>query len=378
MNFNGILNKAQIDKISKIVASNPINKNKYPKQVVIRPILLKSKKMFQVEKIINNQAMHENISDLIAYLGNISEIYKQINVFVNTEDMQILTGKRPHITRSNLGQNREINLTHDKQKNHIFHEGMNIPAFVDLGIFSKDFKLRKEYSDKFKQINKFVEIIDAHIKITPNKKFKVIDFGCGKSYLTFFVYYYLKFIKKLDIEIICYDLKSDVVDNCNEIAKKYHYDELKFIVADIKVEKETYKDADMIITLHACDEATDYALFYAIKYNVKNIFSVPCCQHQINQTISSDNELNLILKHGLYKERFSAILTDTIRCELLSNFGYNVNVCEFVPMENTPKIIMIVGNKTNNKMTISNDIEKLLSTFNCNQRLYTLLKEYKR
>lgn len=116
MNFNGILNKAQIDKISKIVASNPINKNKYPKQVVIRPILLKSKKMFQVEKIINNQAMHENISDLIAYLGNISEIYKQINVFVNTEDMQILTGKRPHITRSNLGQNREINLTHDKQK----------------------------------------------------------------------------------------------------------------------------------------------------------------------------------------------------------------------------------------------------------------------
>lgn len=255
---------------------------------------------------------------------------------------------------------------------------MNIPAFVDLGIFSKDFKLRKEYSDKFKQINRFVEIIDAHIKITPNKKFKVIDFGCGKSYLTFFVYYYLKFIKKLDIEIIGYDLKSDVVDNCNEIAKKYHYDELKFIVADIKVEKETYKDADMIITLHACDEATDYALFYAIKYNVKNIFSVPCCQHQINQTISSDNELNLILKHGLYKERFSAILTDTIRCELLSNFGYNVNVCEFVPMENTPKNIMIVGNKTNNKMTISNDIEKLLSTFNCNQRLYTLLKEYKR
>ena len=228
--------------------------------------------------------------------------------------------------------------------------------------------------DKFKQINRFVEILDDQFKSYTNDSITILDFGCGKSYLTFIVYYYFSVLKQVDVKIIGYDLKADVVKNCNQLAQKYGYKNLQFVVADVSKDKLADEYIDCVISLHACDTATDYALHYAIAHNVKYIFSVPCCQHEINLSIKSGGELDCLLKYGLIKERASALLTDAIRGMLLEDCGYSVDMIEFVDFAHSPKNIMIRACKCK-RPTEKNrkQIQLLMEKYQFDQTLYRLL-----
>lgn len=241
----------------------------------------------------------------------------------------------------------------------------------ELGIFTKDNKIVKSMFDKYKQINRFIEIIDDEMKNFDKKSITILDFGCGKSYLTFLLYYYFSIKRKIDVKIKGYDIKEDVIKNCNFLAKKYNYKNLEFVLGDVSKEKIDF-DVDMIISLHACDTATDYALFNAIKNNVKYIFSVPCCQHELNKQIKANDEFDILMRHGLIKERFSALLTDAIRCEILKMQGYEVDVIEFVDFAHSPKNLMIRATKKSNAKY--NDKVKLMQDkFKIKQKLYELV-----
>ncbi len=212
---------------------------------------------------------------------------------------------------------------------------------MDLGVFTKDFKIVRSKYDKFKQINRFVELVDQSLRDERAETIRILDFGCGKSYLTFILYYYFAVRRGMKTEIIGYDLKADVVRRCSEIAARYGYDGLRFEVADVTRDRLADTKIDMIVTLHACDTATDYALAYAIRHGVKHIFSVPCCQHEVNLSIRRGGELDLLLEHGIIRERVSALLTDAVRAAVLEDAGYAVDVIEFIDFEHSPKNLML-------------------------------------
>lgn len=360
-----------IDNFAKLILSET---QAEIKKIIVRPIKIKYKLLLQIEKYKNNQVYHENVEiDKILDLQFFD--YKQI--LIELKDKNIIFSKKSNGYKQKVQlkeASQEINLSHNKQKSYLINEGDNVPALVDLGIFTKDGKIVKAKYDKFKQINRFIEIIDDVFKSIKKDKITILDFGCGKSYLTFLVYYYFVEIKKIKVNIIGYDLKSDVVDSCNDIAKTYGYKGLHFFVNDVKKDKLFEGDIDMIISLHACDTATDYALDYAIKRKIPYIFSVPCCQHEINQTIKKGGDFDILFEDGLIKERFSALLTDAIRVEILRSYGYVVDVIEFVDFAHSPKNIMIRGKLTKSKKSFSN-VENLIKKYKFKQKLYELTKK---
>lgn len=352
-------------------------------KATLRPILIKGEAMWQCEKIVHNQAFHQNITpDGLdkCVLDLMQEgAFKQLNIIAHDKTIAYHISKKNKFVRSERRSEikRKVAVDHNRQKQYILAEGMPVLPLVDLGVFDRNYKIIKSKNDKFIQINRFIEIIDDAYASYKGDTLTIIDFGCGKSYLTFIVYYYFAFIKKIDVRIIGYDLKEDVVEHCNTIAAKYGYEKLEFIAGDISKMKLFEGKVDMIITLHACDTATDHALHFAITHSIPQIFSVPCCQHELNATIACDNEYSLLLKHGLYKERFSALLTDSIRCEVLENHGYKVDVVEFVDFANTPKNAMIRAKLKNNppRAVPNPRIAKLMSDFNITHTLLSLLGE---
>jgi len=367
------------DDIIKIVLSRSKGE---VKKATIRPVLLKSGRKWQIEKIINNQAFHENIdfSELGSHIGPMLEImgFSDVNIILNGRTISYRISKKKKLFRSEHATQAKSStvLSHDVQKKYILEEGMPVQPLIDLGIFDANYRVKKSMYDKYKQINRFVEIIADEFKDYDRDELTIIDFGCGKSYLTFIIYYYFKFIKKINVRITGYDLKKDVVEHCNAIAEKYNYTNIRFITGDISKTETCNEPVDMIITLHACDTATDYALYFAVKNNIKYIFSVPCCQHEINSQISNRNEFSILLRHGLYKERFSAILTDAIRCEVLKDHGYEVDVVEFVDFEHTPKNSMIRAKlKARRILSQENEnLRKLIDEFNINPTIIRLFE----
>lgn len=212
---------------------------------------------------------------------------------------------------------------------------------MDLGLFTPELKIVSSRYDKYKQINRFVELVDQELKDYREREISILDFGCGKSYLTFILYYYFAVKRGISAKIIGYDLKADVVENCNRIAEKYGYDRLRFEKTDVSRDVLSNEHIDMVVTLHACDTATDFAMDYGLRHGVKYIFSVPCCQHEINGSIHKGGELDILLRHGIIRERMCALLTDSIRAAVLQSRGYELDVIEFIDFEHSPKNIML-------------------------------------
>ena len=381
-NLINAIDKIVEGQVFKIVISNKKDKeNKYNK-ININFKESKNKKYYQVEKYTDKQVFHENIEieDLRDYLLDYMEnSYKQLAAWSenNTFDLKISKKGKVFLGKKNANNSNLINKDHNKKKNYILEEGMIIEPLIDLGVFTKEGKVVKSKYDKYKQINRFVEIIDDEIKKNDYKELTILDFGCGKSYLTFILYYYFVEIRKINVKMIGLDLKEDVIKKCNEVAKRYKYDNLHFELGDINGYKYNNK-VDMVITLHACDTATDYALYNAVKWNAKMIFSVPCCQHELNHQMKPEN-LNILTRYGIVQERVAALMTDAVRGNLLEAVGYKTQLLEFIDIAHSPKNILIRASKSNiSKQKIEKsltEVEQLREEFNFNPTLYNLLKQ---
>lgn len=314
-------------------------------KVKVRPLLKKGELVFQLESFKNNQAFHENLEAnetmerILEYMNNM----KQMQFETSQWNYMVLVSKKGKLTikrKAQKEQNKKAELSHNRKKQYILEEGISVPFLRDLGVMTEEGKIVHSRFDKFRQINRFLEFIEDILpKLDKGRELTILDFGCGKSYLTFAMYYYLHELKNYDIRIIGLDLKTDVIKHCNELSQKYGYEKLTFLEGNI-ADYAGVAEVDMVATLHACDTATDFALAKAVGWNAKVILSVPCCQHEINGQIENEI-LKPVLKHGLLKERFSAIVTDALRAEYLENAGYEVQVLEFIDMEHTPKNILI-------------------------------------
>lgn len=331
------------------VISNPVEKGGVTK-VKVRPVLKKGELLFQCESFRNNQAFHKNLTakeckkELYQYMQQM----KQMQLETKNLSATVLVSKKGKVTvktKKAQGCCKEVSLSHNKEKTYILQEGMDIPFLRELGVMTEEGKIVKQRFDKFRQINRFLEFVEDILpRIQKEGEITILDFGCGKSYLTFAIYYYLHELKKLDVRIVGLDLKKDVIRHCNELAQKYGYEKLTFLVGDI-ADYEGVSEVDMVVTLHACDTATDYALAKAVGWNAKVILSVPCCQHELNAQIQNDT-LAPIFKYGLIKERVAALFTDALRAEYLEGEGYEAQILEFIDMEHTPKNILIRAVKT--------------------------------
>ena len=329
-------------KLYKIILSNPTGEGTYRKIVLNR-----QKKGWQAEQYTEKQVFHENLPEgkVQDYLmENMSSAFRQCGAWDGNFEHTVRISKKGKVTgmkkRTAQTEAPKAKMENNRKKNYLLEEGTVIPPLVDMGIFTAEGKVVRSMYDKYRQINRFVELIDDEIDALPkDQTIRIIDFGCGKSYLTFILYYYLVELKKRDAEITGLDLKADVIAHCNQAAKKYGYDKLHFQVGDIGG-YETEEQIDMVISLHACDTATDYALYHAIRWKAKLIFSVPCCQHELNKQMKSDN-LSILTRYGIVKERTAALMTDAIRGNLLTESGYRTQLLEFVDLSHTPKNLLI-------------------------------------
>ena len=369
------------EKIVKAVISNKISKeNKYNKIVVLLKEI-KNNEFYQIEKYTDKQVFHENVElDLLEekLYGCIAGNYKQVSAWSDstTYDLRISKKGKVHLGRKKSNNKNVAAKSHNKEKNYILKEGMIIEPLIDLGVFTKDGKVVNSKYDKYKQINRFVEIIDDEIKKKDYKELTILDFGCGKSYLTFVLYYYFVKIKKINVKMIGLDLKEDVIKKCNEIAKSYNYENLHFELGDINGFKYNNK-VDMVITLHACDTATDYALYNAVKWNAGMIFSVPCCQHELNAQMKSDS-LSILTRYGIVQERVAALMTDAIRANILEACGYKTQLLEFIDISHSPKNILIRASKSNiskdKREKALNEVNNLINQFNFEPTLLKLVQ----
>ena len=350
-----ILNKD----LQQIILSN----SRHPEQtqkVKIRPVLIREELLFQETAYRGTQAFHENftaeqLTDRICTA--LQEQFRQGEFSAKTLQATALVSKKGKLTlkvknsgkapRTAASEEEELQaLAHNRTKHYILEEGKPVDFLVGLGVQTPDGRVTRARFDKFRQINRYLEFIEDVIDELPkDRTIRIIDFGCGKSYFTFAMYYYLHELQHRDIQVTGLDLKTDVIQHCNELAEKLGYDRLKFERGDISTYEGT-DVADMVVTLHACDLATDYALDKAVKWGARVILAVPCCQHELNRQIKCD-PLKPVLKYGIIKERVAALLTDALRANLLEQQGYETQILEFIDMEHTPKNLLIRAVKKN-------------------------------
>ena len=342
--LKSVLDKSfNIDFVSAVL-SNPREKDGTVK-VKIRPVMKQDRLLFQCEEYRNNQAFHLNLEAEATseYVENQMKVFKQMQMETRQFRYQVLVSKKGKMTiqkRLQTAEVKEVNYSHNRAKHYILEEGKTVPFLRDLGVMTKTGEIVRTKFDKFRQINRFLEFIEDILPQLPkDREVTILDFGCGKSYLTFAMYYYLHELNGYDIRIIGLDLKTDVIEACNQLAKKYGYKKLKFLEGNI-ADYTGSDEVDMVVTLHACDTATDFALAKAVGWKAKVILSVPCCQHELNGQMANE-VLAPLFSYGLIKERMAALVTDSLRAEYLKREGYDAQILEFIDMEHTPKNILI-------------------------------------
>ncbi len=379
--FTDCLNETLI----RVILSNPSSKDGVIK-ICARPMLKNKSLLFQIEEYTKTQVFHKNLTagDAGSYLtGKLSsdtssQTASFKNALVETQSFtaNVLVSKKGTITikkKMNASAKQpKISLSHNRKKKYILEEGIPVPFLIDLGVMTQNGNIVNAHYDKFRQINRFLEYIEDILPSLPTgRELRILDFGCGKSYLTFAIYYYLKVLKGYPVRITGLDLKEDVIRHCNELAVKYGYDKLEFLCGDIAY-YDGCSQVDMVVTLHACDTATDYALAKAVGWGAKVILSVPCCQHELNKQMKNDL-LSPVLHYGILKERMAALMTDGLRAQILEANGYRTQILEFIDMAHTPKNLLIRavynGHCADNKAQIN----ELLAAFDINPTLYRLL-----
>lgn len=379
--FTDCLNETLI----RVILSNPSSKDGVIK-ICARPVLKNKSLLFQIEEYTKTQVFHKNLTagDAGSYLtGKLSsdassQTAEFKNALVETKSFtaNVLVSKKGTITikkKMNTSTKQpKISLSHNRKKKYILEEGIPVPFLIDLGVMTQNGSIVNAHYDKFRQINRFFEYIEDILPSLPTgRELRILDFGCGKSYLTFAIYYYLKVLKGYPVRITGLDLKEDVIRHCNELAVKYGYDKLEFLCGDIAY-YDGCSQVDMVVTLHACDTATDYALAKAVGWGAKVILSVPCCQHELNKQMKNDL-LSPVLHYGILKERMAALMTDGLRAQILEANGYRTQILEFIDMAHTPKNLLIRavynGHCADNKA----QIDELLAAFDVNPTLYRLL-----
>lgn len=365
MELNELIAKTVNEDLIDIIISNP-RKKEGASKVKIRPVLLGDRLNFQATEYVGTKVIHNNYSfEEIAIQIHMlmTENFKQAQFMTKNAQATVLCGKKGNMTikyKENVAPVRiQKNLSHNRNKKYILEEGKKVDFLVDLGVMTTEGRIVSQKYDKFKQINRFLEFIEDILpQLDKDREQTIIDFGCGKSYLTFAMYYYLKVLKGYDIRVIGLDLKEDVIRTCSTLAKKYGYDKLNFYIGDVA----SYSDVthvDMVVTLHACDTATDYALYKAAKWGAKVILSVPCCQHEANKQMKNE-VLAPALEYGIIKEKMAALITDAARAQLLSQHGYKTQILEFIDIENTPKNLLIRAVKTGNAEKQNGQLDRML------------------
>ena len=369
------------DGLTDVTISNP-EKTETLTKIKIRQMELKGKIQFQIEEFTKTQAFHKNVTSeelkelFPAYFEN---RFRQAQLHLQGEDVQILVSKKGAVSilrkKAKAEAAPKLPLSHNRTKNYILNEGTAVPFLVELGVMTKDGAVTKAKYDKFRQINRFLEFVQDILPALPkDRTITILDFGCGKSYLTFAIYHFLKVLHGRDVRIIGLDLKKDVIANCNRLAENLGYSELTFLHGDI-ADYEGMNQVDMVVTLHACDTATDFALAKAIGWDASVILSVPCCQHELNKQIKNE-ELSPLLKYGLIKERTAALFTDAIRGNLLEAAGYQTQILEFIDMEHTPKNILLraVRKQKTSEEKLQENLNKMKPTLELLQAQPTLYK----
>ena len=315
---------------------------------------LRGQPMWQLARYTQKQVFHQNLSveETPAAAAQLGGMFLQLNAFSSDTEYTLLLSRkgqltvrrhpraaRPEPPAARAAGTAAAAETHDRQKAYLLPEGTPIPPLVDMGVFTPDGRVVKARYDKFRQINRFLEIIDDALKGSAPRRLNVIDFGCGKSYLTFLLYHYLRHVRGMEVQMIGLDLKADVIEHCSEAARRYGYDGLRFELGDINGYRAPFS-VDMVVCLHACDTATDYALYNALQWNARMIFCVPCCQHELNAQLEPQS-LTLLSRYGIVQERFAALATDAIRGRLLEYCGYKTQLLEFIDLAHTPKNLLI-------------------------------------
>ena len=379
--FTDCLNETLI----RVILSNPSSKDGVIK-ICARPVLKNKSLLFQIEEYTKTQVFHKNLTagDAGSYLtGKLSsdtssQTASFKNALVETQSFtaNVLVSKKGTITikkKMNASAKQpKISLSHNRKKKYILEEGIPVPFLIDLGVMTQNGSIVNAHYDKFRQINRFLEYIEDILPSLPTgRELRILDFGCGKSYLTFAIYYYLKVLKGYPVRITGLDLKEDVIRHCNELAVKYGYDKLEFLCGDIAY-YDGCSQVDMVVTLHACDTATDYALAKAVGWGAKVILSVPCCQHELNKQIKNDL-LSPVLHYGILKERMAALMTDGLRAQILEANGYRTQILEFIDMAHTPKNLLIRAVYNGHCADNKDQINELLAAFDVNPTLYRLL-----
>ena len=377
-----ILTHIANNNINKITFSNIRNKDLELDKVIGKLVNIKNNINLQLEYRYKRIIKHTNIvttdsENIRKEIIELFELAKDINVATVDENINIKVSKKFKISVNRKKTNsKAISFDHNKKKEYFLDEKQTYPFLVELGIQNNDGKIVKSKYNKFKQINKYLEFIkQATTQLNSDKQITILDFGSGKSYLTFSTYYYLTEVLKMNVKIIGIDLKKEVIEHCNNTAKKLNFTNLSFIYGDV-IDYENKDEIDMVISLHACNTATDIAILKALGWKAKVFFAVPCCQKEVNGQLKADF-IPFMLKHGIIKEKFSTLLTDSVRSEVLEAFGYKSDIVEFISSENTPKNQLIRAYKTTN--TIDKDkitnIEQFTTSLNIKMFLLDEIKK---